>query len=46
MDTPALFNRFGKASFSFRMSSVFHCKIHRIVGESYEKGGKESNALW
>jgi hypothetical protein len=45
MNSARCFDRFGKASFSFRVSSVFHRKVHRVIGESYEKGGKLSNAL-
>jgi hypothetical protein len=46
VNSARFFNRFGKARFSFRVSSVFHREIHRVIGESYKKGGRLSNALW
>jgi hypothetical protein len=46
VDSAGCFNRFGKTGFPFRMGGVFHRKIHRIIGESYEKGGSESKARW
>jgi len=44
MNSPGLFNRFGEAGFPLRMSRVFHRERHRIIRESYEKGGRLSNA--
>ncbi len=44
MNSARFFNRFRKARFSFRVGGVFHRKIHRIIGKSYEKGGIQSNA--
>ena len=44
MNSTGFFNGFFKSRFSFRVGSVFHRKIHRIIGECYEKGGKLSNA--
>jgi hypothetical protein len=38
------FNRFGKLCFPFRVSSVFHREIHRVIGENYKKGGSFSTA--
>ncbi len=46
MNSARFFDRLCKACFSFRMSRVFHRKIHRVIGESYEKGGRLSKALW
>lgn len=39
------FNRFGKACLALRMRRVSHRKVHRIIRERYEKGGRLSNAL-
>ena len=46
MNSARFFDRLCKACFSFRMSREFHRKIHCVIGESYEKGGKQSKALW
>ena len=45
VDSVVFFDDFGKCCFSFRMSGVFHRETHRIIGKSYEKGGRLSNAL-
>ena len=45
VSSAASFDHFGKGGLSLRMRRVFHCKTHRIIGKSYEKGGRLSNAL-
>lgn len=46
VNAPTRFNGFGKSGFAFGMSGVAHGEIHRVVGESYEKGGRLSIAFW
>jgi hypothetical protein len=43
MNPATAFDGFSKAGLPLRMSGIFHCKAHRIVGKSDEKGGKLSN---
>lgn len=38
------FHNLGKSCFAFGMSGIAHCEIHGVVGKSYEKGGRLSNA--
>lgn len=40
----ACFYHLGKSCFAFRMSGIAHCEIHGVIGKSYEKGGRLSNA--
>lgn len=44
VDAPTRFDGFGKGGFTFGMSGIAHGEIHRVVGESYEKGGRLSKA--
>ena len=44
VDSARFFNCFGKERFPFWMSRIFHREIHRIIRESYEKGGRLSIA--
>lgn len=46
VNSSILFHGFGKGRFSFRMRGEFHRETHRVISESYEKGGSLSNALW
>lgn len=46
MEAARAFNSLGKSSFTMRMGSILHGKVHGVVSPDSKKGGSASSARW